>query len=98
MFDAAPARELAWQDLAACREFSVESFYPPTDQEGDEAKAICFTCPVREQCLEFALAVGERFGIWGGMTAQERRYLMARRRRAAQFPEESEEEATLTMS
>jgi WhiB family redox-sensing transcriptional regulator len=93
-----PTREIAWQDLAACREFSVESFYPPTDQDGDEAKTICFACSVREQCLEFALAAGERFGIWGGMTPQERRYLMARRRRASQFPGESEEETTLSLS
>ena len=97
MFEA-PTREIAWQDLAACREFSVENFYPPTDQDGDDAKAICFACSVREQCLEFALAAGERFGIWGGMTPQERRYLMARRRRASQFPGESEEETTLSLS
>jgi WhiB family transcriptional regulator, redox-sensing transcriptional regulator len=94
----APTRELVWQDLGACREFSVESFYPPTDQDGDEAKAICFTCSVREQCLEFALAAGERFGIWGGLNPQERRYLMARRLRAAQFPEESKEETTRALS
>lgn len=93
-----PTREIAWQDLAACREFTVERFYPPTDQDGDEAKAICFTCSVREECLDFALTAGERFGIWGGMTPQERRYLMARRRRTTHFPEESEEETTLTVS
>jgi len=93
-----PARDVTWQDLAACREFSVESFYPPTDQDGDEAKAICFTCSVREQCLEFALTAGERFGIWGGMTPQERRYLIARRRRTTRLPEDSETETTLTMS
>jgi WhiB family redox-sensing transcriptional regulator len=80
-----PSLDVPWQELAACRPLGVELFYPPTDQDGEEAKAICFACPVRENCLEFALAAGERFGIWGGMTPQERRYLAARRRRTNIF-------------
>jgi WhiB family redox-sensing transcriptional regulator len=84
MADVSP-REAPWQDFAACQSTGVELFYPPTDQDGDDAKAICFACAVREKCLEFALAAGERFGIWGGMTPQERRYLIARRRRTTAF-------------
>lgn len=40
-----------------------------------EAKAVCETCTVRSQCLEFALANDERDGVWGGLTAKERKAL-----------------------
>ena len=69
-----------WQDLGACRTLPVEIFFPPAEQEADEAKAICAICEVRQPCLEFAIAAGERFGIWGGLTTQERRSLTAKRR------------------
>jgi WhiB family redox-sensing transcriptional regulator len=72
-----------WREAAACRTVSVETFYPPAEQDGREAKVVCFRCPVRETCLEFAIANGERFGVWGGLTPQERRWLVAKRRRAA---------------
>jgi WhiB family redox-sensing transcriptional regulator len=39
-------------------------------------------CEVRQLCLEFAITEGERFGIWGGLTTQERRSLAAKRRKA----------------
>jgi WhiB family transcriptional regulator, redox-sensing transcriptional regulator len=72
-----------WQDLAACREIAVELFFPPAEQEADTAKAVCKDCTVKEPCLEFAITGGERFGIWGGLTTQERRSLVARRRSRA---------------
>lgn len=71
-----------WQDLAACRDIAVELFFPPAEQESDIAKAVCSNCTVREPCLDFALAEGERFGIWGGLTSQERRSVAAKRRKA----------------
>lgn len=72
-----------WQDRAACRKVPVETFFPPAEQEATGAKDVCLTCSVREECLEFAIQAGERFGIWGGMTPQERRSLVARRRSRA---------------
>ena len=39
------------------------------------AKAVCASCPVRVECLEHAIAVDERYGIWGGLTQDERRLL-----------------------
>jgi WhiB family redox-sensing transcriptional regulator len=72
-----------WQELGACRDVPVQLFFPPAEQEADEAKAICAICEVRQPCLEFALAAGERFGVWGGLTPQERRSLSARRRNRA---------------
>jgi WhiB family redox-sensing transcriptional regulator len=72
-----------WQDRAACRQVPVELFFPPIEQEVEEAKAMCAICEVRQTCLEFALAAGERFGVWGGLTPQERRSLIAKRRSRA---------------
>ena len=72
-----------WQDRAACRQIPVELFFPPAEQEADEAKAMCAICEVRQPCLEFAIAAGERFGVWGGLTPQERRSLVAKRRARA---------------
>jgi WhiB family redox-sensing transcriptional regulator len=83
-----------WQDRAACRTIPVELFFPPAEQEADDAKLICEACSVREPCLEFAIAAGERFGIWGGLTPQERRSLVAKRRsRAAAAARVAAEEA-----
>lgn len=70
-----------WQDQAACRKISVELFFPPAEQESEVAKTVCAECLVRQPCLEFALDEGERFGIWGGLTSQERRSLAAKRRK-----------------
>ena len=72
-----------WQDLGACRTLPVEIFFPPAEQEAEEAKSICALCEVRQPCLEFAIAAGERFGIWGGLTTVERRSLIAKRRNLA---------------
>ncbi len=73
-----------WQEHGACRTLPVEMFFPPVEQEADEAKAICATCGVQEPCLEFALASAEPFGIWGGLTSQERARLATQRRKTLQ--------------
>lgn len=70
-----------WQELGACRGIPSELFFPPVEHEAFEAKTICSGCAVRDQCLESAMVGNERFGIWGGLTTQERRVLAARRRR-----------------
>ena len=72
-----------WQDLAACRTIPVEMLFPPAEQEADDAKSVCDACSVKDPCLEFAITAGERFGIWGGLTPQERRSLVAKRRARA---------------
>ncbi len=73
----------SWQADAACRAIPVELFFPPVEHEADQAKEVCDECLVRAPCLEFALAAGERFGVWGGLTPPERRSLIARRRAQA---------------
>jgi WhiB family redox-sensing transcriptional regulator len=69
-----------WQERGACRGIDVELFFPVVEHEAYEAKGVCSMCPVRARCLEFALAEGERFGIWGGYTTLERKELLAERR------------------
>lgn len=72
-----------WQRHAACQGLAADIFYPATDEESAAAKAICAACPVREPCLEHALSVREKDGVWGGANEKERRRIIRQRRRAA---------------
>lgn len=74
---------LSWRQRAACRGVDPDVFYPASDEEAEEAKSICRACPVREACLEYALANRERDGVWGGATERERRRLIRQRRKSA---------------
>lgn len=63
-----------WRRDALCTQIDVgDMFYPEKGGSTVEAKRVCFACPVRALCRDDALAVGERFGIWGGLTERERR-------------------------
>jgi WhiB family redox-sensing transcriptional regulator len=75
------ARE-SWQEHAACASYPAEMFFPPADDPGASraAKAVCATCPVREECFTFALETAQSEGVWGGMDAGERRRLRRRTR------------------
>jgi len=70
-------------DDAACRGIDLDVFFPVSDAKAGEAKAVCATCPVREECLEFALNTRPADGVWGGLTAIERHRLIRRRQKAA---------------
>ena len=72
-----------WRKRAACREVDTFVFFPETDEEADAALAVCATCPVREDCLEFALVTRQDDGVWGGMTETDRKRLRRRRQEAA---------------
>ncbi len=78
--------ESSWWLDAECRGVDPEVFHPDPEIEGSdaEAKAICQGCVAQEPCLEYALAVREKQGVWGGLTEIERRRMVRRRRRAAQ--------------
>lgn len=65
----------AWQDDALCAQADPEAFFPEKGGSTREAKAICTRCPAIDACLQHALAYGERFGIWGGLSERERRRL-----------------------
>ncbi len=70
----------SWQDLANCLGVDPDLFFPERGASTREAKEVCRGCVVREDCLEYALRNGEKFGIWGGMSERERRRI--RRQRA----------------
>lgn len=66
---------LAWQADALCAQTDPEAFFPEKGGSTREAKKVCDGCEVRSQCLDYALANDERFGIWGGLSERERRKL-----------------------
>ena len=66
---------LAWQADALCAQTDPEAFFPEKGGSTREAKRICDGCEVRSECLDYALANDERFGIWGGLSERERRKL-----------------------
>lgn len=66
---------LGWQSEALCAQTDPEAFFPEKGGSTRDAKRICESCDVRAQCLEYALANDERFGIWGGLSERERRRL-----------------------
>jgi WhiB family redox-sensing transcriptional regulator len=66
---------LAWQEEALCAQTDPEAFFPEKGGSTREAKRICVGCDVKAECLEYALASDERFGIWGGLSERERRRL-----------------------
>jgi WhiB family redox-sensing transcriptional regulator len=79
-----------WRERALCRGEDPELFFPignpdsgPAAIQTDEAKAVCRRCPVRAQCLAWAVAADTVEGIWGGTTEEERR---AMRRHRARTP------------
>jgi WhiB family redox-sensing transcriptional regulator len=80
-------------DDAACQGADTAVFFPVSDTFADEAKSICATCPVAEQCLEYAIATHQSDGVWGGMTALERHRLVRRRQRVAREARERDAES-----
>jgi len=73
-----------WAAQGACQRSDPELFFPvapagPAAAQIAQAKDVCATCQVRQECLEFALESGQKFGVWGGTTEDERRALRRRR-------------------
>jgi len=73
-----------WYAHAACRHADPRLFFPAGDGASEvatteRAKRVCAGCPVRDACLDWALACGAKIGVWGGTTEGERRVLSARR-------------------
>ncbi len=79
--------DLSWQDRGACKGPCQAIFFPPprlerrTDRRLREARAkeICGACSVQDKCLTYAMEISEQHGIWGGLTARERRALKTKR-------------------
>ena len=62
-----------WRGDALCAEVDQGIFFPEVGEPTTAAKAVCGRCTVRAECLEYALDLGIRDGIWGGMSVRERR-------------------------
>ncbi|QQC89866.1 WhiB family transcriptional regulator [Streptomyces alfalfae] len=74
----APANEPqtdAWETSALCAQTDPEAFFPEKGASVREAKRVCLACPVRPECLAYALAHRGLTGIWGGLTPRERAHL-----------------------
>ena len=68
-----------WQYQGACKDLPAEMFFHPDGERGprrrnreNAAKAVCATCPVMQACRAHALAVQEPYGIWGGLSEDDR--------------------------
>lgn len=79
-----------WQEDGLCGPDHIELFFIPDDvsrvernRRTNEAKLLCARCPVMKRCRDHALSVEEPFGIWGGLTAYERRQQLQHRKKAA---------------
>src|SRR5689334_2397283 len=76
--------ELDWAARGACRTQNPELFFPlniePYSWQVKRAKQVCGGCPVRLDCLTYALESAQKYGIWGGATEDERRRMRARAR------------------
>ncbi|MEU8954257.1 WhiB family transcriptional regulator [Streptomyces sp. NPDC048518] len=88
----APARDrdddAPWHTEAVCRRDEAGLFFAPSKEptaarlsREEAAKRVCARCPVMVECREHALLQPEPYGVWGGLTAAERRVVLARRRR-----------------
>ena len=72
-----------WRDQAACRTEHPELFFPigttgPARRQLGKAKSVCHRCPVTATCLAWALDTGQRYGVWGGLSEDERSELQRR--------------------
>lgn len=77
---------------SSCRGVNPDLFYPERGESTKEAKAVCAGCPVRIDCLEYAIAHNERFGIWGGKSERERRAIRKQRIQEGKLQEQDEAE------
>ncbi|MEN3265572.1 MAG: WhiB family transcriptional regulator, redox-sensing transcriptional regulator [Pseudonocardia sp.] len=76
---------MTWRERAACRTEDPELFFPvgiagPALDQLIEAKSVCHRCPVAAECLAWALDTGQRAGVWGGLSEDERYQLQQRDR------------------
>lgn len=70
----ASLRHATWMYDAACAGADPDRFFPADCRSPAlDAKELCASCLVQPECLEYSLAAGEEFGVWGGLTEKERR-------------------------
>ena len=69
-----PGRPCADPALGSARA-RAHIFFPETGSGVAEARRLCRGCPVKDECLDYALAANEHYGVWGGASERERRRL-----------------------
>jgi WhiB family transcriptional regulator, redox-sensing transcriptional regulator len=79
--------EYAWMFHARCRGISPAEFFPSDGTGVETAQRVCASCPVRSECLEYALFNRIEHGVWGGASERERRRILRRRRDVATTPQ-----------
>lgn len=74
-----------WQEQAACANLDTSMFFHPQNERGSArmrrdrtAKLVCAACPVRLECADYAIRAREPYGVWGGLTEEERERIYAR--------------------
>ena len=77
------SREMKWRERAACRDLDTDIFFPDSEADAGPALEVCAVCPVRMECLEWAIETRQHDGIWGGATETERKRIRRRRSAAA---------------
>lgn len=77
----AGAEDLAWQDDALCMQVDGDVFFPDKGQPSAPAKRVCQDCPVKAECLEYALENDIHHGVWGGESEMDRRRIRRQRNR-----------------
>jgi WhiB family redox-sensing transcriptional regulator len=75
--------DISWRVNSACQGLDPDIFSPESEDNCDQAIAICESCHVRIACLNYALETREKQGVWGGASARERRRLLRVGRRSA---------------
>jgi WhiB family transcriptional regulator, redox-sensing transcriptional regulator len=78
-----PERADDWRDRAACAGIGYDLFFPEHNSGIGDARKVCRDCPVRAQCLTFAIETDQRHGVWGGITQGELRKLVLKKNRSA---------------
>lgn len=80
------ASKWEWQYQGLCRDHDTDIFFLESHLRGPQkqnkiiaAKKICSPCPVKNQCLEHALSTPEYYGVWGGLSEEERESILRRR-------------------
>jgi WhiB family redox-sensing transcriptional regulator len=76
-------QEHQWMLRGLCRELEPAEFFPSDGVGVERARKICAQCPVKDECLEYALTYRIDHGVWGGASERERRRILRARRLAA---------------
>ena len=69
-----------WMEKAICRGLAPSEFFPSDGSGVEVAQKVCERCPVRAECLEYALEHHIEHGVWGGASERERRRILRTRR------------------